>query len=112
MSLSAVEDAIGYAEEADSEGSPMAVYLIGREYEDSRGTYTVVTGASPNPGYSVGMCVLSIDGGTEPDETQVSEFKTYFPKGILMVIDPCAEEFSLYVAEGDDVRKASALLSG
>ena len=112
MTMPAVEDAIDIAEEADLHGSSILIYLIGRVMSDCNGAFIAVEGASVEPDGAVGMCVSSPEGGVEPDDSQKAEFIRMFPQGVLMVVDPCAGEFSLYVVENGDVRRASALLSG
>lgn len=112
ISVSAVEDAIRLVEEAESQDHSIMIYLIGEESLDSNGRYLSVTGASSDGAGAVGVCVLSTEGGTEPDESQIHLSSSLFPEGVLMVVDPYAGEFSLSMVDERGIRRASALLSG
>ena len=62
-------------------------------------------------GTRIGMSVVMEDGGTEPDEGLVASFMESFPYGVLVVVDPYAGEFSLFVSEDGALRRASAVMS-
>lgn len=90
-----------------AEDGSMSEPILGRAASDDAGRFYELTGS----GTRVGMSVVMEDGGTEPDEGLVASFTESFPYGALVVVDPYAGEFSLFVSEDGALRRASAVMS-
>ncbi len=91
-----------------AEDGVRSVWILGEVVEDCSGRYYRVTGAGDA---RVGLAVTCAEGGTEPDDDITHLFRESFTDGVLMVTDPYAGEFALYISEGGELRKASAVMS-
>lgn len=85
-----------------------SLWILGERVDDDSGTYYRVTGAGDA---RIGLAAVPEDGGTEPDGGILSIFSESFSDGVLMVVDPYAGEFALYVSEDGELRRASAVMS-
>ena len=94
--VSAAEDGVGCA------------WILGRVENDGSGRYYVMDGRGD---FRIGMSAVCEEGGTDPDDGILGMFGESFRDGVLMVVDPYAGEFALYVSENGDVRKAVAVMS-
>lgn len=101
MTAAAVESVLAAADEG--RGSP----LLGVVGSDDEGLFYNIRGT----GDPIGESMLCPEGGTAPDQQMAAVFSERFPDGILMVVDPYAGEFALYVAESGSLRSASAVVS-
>ena len=99
----AVEGMISAAEDG-----ARVVWITGERLSDDAGRFYRITGRGDT---RVGMSVVCEDGGTTPEEDVISEFGRSFTDGVLVVVDPYAGEFAVYVYEGGAVRKAAAVMS-
>lgn len=98
----AVEAMISAAEDGES-----AVLVNGVRVDDEEGAYYEVSGR----GDPVGMSVTSAEGGTAPGDGALEMFRERFSEGVLVMVDPYAGEFALYIVDGDGVRQATAVMS-
>ena len=94
--VSAAEDGVGCA------------WILGRVENDGSGRYYVMDGRGD---VRIGISAICEEGGTEPDDGILRMFGESFRDGVLMVVDPYAGEFALYVSENGDVRRAVAVMS-
>ena len=98
----AVEAMISAAEDGES-----AVLVNGVRVDDGEGAYYEVSGR----GDPVGMSLTSAEGGTAPGDGALGMFRERFSEGVLVMVDPYAGEFALYIVDGDGVRQATAVMS-
>ena len=82
--------------------------LTGSKRIDGRGPFYEVTGTGAP---EVGASVMIEEGGTEPGDRVLSEFRSSFSEGVLIVLDPYGGEFAVYVVDQDSVEVAKAVMS-
>lgn len=83
------------------------VRLTGSVESDANGTFYNISGR----GNVIGVSAVLREGGTTPDDDVLRSFTKAFPDGVLIVVDPYAGEFAVYVSESGSVRAASAVMS-
>ena len=96
---------------AGNSGGDLLAFVSGEICSDARGEYLSAERVSLTNDGAVGICVSYAEGGIYPSEKDKAFFLSGFRHGILMVIDPFDETIAFYVRDGDDIRKASAVLS-
>lgn len=88
----------------------IGIFMRGVEDIDCKGRYYRVSGPSDAADGCIGMCMTSDVEGTEPSEADIAFFHGHFDRGVLMVVDPYASEFMVYICEGDSVSRAQIVM--
>ena len=108
----ALDSILSAADAAVLEDIRVGVYLAGEVGQDVNGNFFEIKGVIGGPDGAVGIAVTSSEEGTYATPEDVSSITSSFGCGVLIVIDPYACEFAVYIVDDGDCRRADAVVTG
>ncbi len=106
----AMDIVLDAADKSTSDDVRIGVYLGGRLSSDDCGGFYEVTEVLSSAEGAVGLALTSADGDLEPSAADVASLIREVGKGVLMIVDPYACQFTVNVVDSVGVHRANSIL--